>query len=204
MCCIKIMRCCRCLSKTCSSTYYDLHVFYTNNITIHIGWVNLFHFIPSFSTHFKGFSSQHPDWMPHDEAMKRLWLQLHFSAEDSDETSKRTKGVLPAGQSGAVFFPEKWGEGRRMIVMLTPESVVSDILSLGGSLWIPKRTTRMTPIASWQNKHKFLGVVTKPVHLTGNYQKIAVRTLRVHGWSGFIPFKSWCFSRGQNPLLNYY
>ncbi len=100
----KIMRCCRCLSKTCSSTLYDLHVFYTNNITIHIGWVNLFHFIPSFSTHFKGFSSQHPDWMPHDEAMKRLWLQLHFSAENSDETSKRTKGVLPAGQSGAFFF----------------------------------------------------------------------------------------------------
>ena len=32
--------------------------------------------------------------MPHDEAMKRLWLQLHFSTENSDETSKRTKGVL--------------------------------------------------------------------------------------------------------------
>ena len=103
----------------------------------------------------------------------------------------------PAGRTErSFFFSEKWGEGRRMIVMLTLESVVSDMLSLGGSLWMPKRTTRMTPIASWQNKHKFLGVVAKPVHPTGNYQKIVVRTLRVHGWSVFIPFKSWCYFLG--------
>lgn len=43
------------------------------------------------------------------------------------------------------------------------------------------------------------------MHPTGNYQKIVVRTSRVHGWSCLIPLSSDVFAHwGQNPLLTYW